>query len=83
MQGGSPLTLECSTGSTARWMLILVTCPNFRKAYLTHTMSKLYNLSGVGKISPRDFQPYQDLPLNPSELGVMAVGKWPKLTFLT
>ncbi|WMV59822.1 hypothetical protein MTR67_053207 [Solanum verrucosum] len=26
MQGGSPLTLECSTRSTARWMLILVTC---------------------------------------------------------
>ncbi|WMV34050.1 hypothetical protein MTR67_027435 [Solanum verrucosum] len=26
MQGGSPLTLECSTGSTACWMLVLVTC---------------------------------------------------------
>ncbi|WMV59404.1 hypothetical protein MTR67_052789 [Solanum verrucosum] len=26
MQGGSPLTLECSTRSTACWMLILVTC---------------------------------------------------------
>ncbi|WMV24418.1 hypothetical protein MTR67_017803 [Solanum verrucosum] len=26
MQGDSPLTLECSTRSTACWMLILVTC---------------------------------------------------------
>ncbi|WMV45667.1 hypothetical protein MTR67_039052 [Solanum verrucosum] len=26
MQGGSPLTLSCSTGSTRCWMLILVTC---------------------------------------------------------
>ncbi|WMV07152.1 hypothetical protein MTR67_000537 [Solanum verrucosum] len=24
MQGGSPLTLECSTGSTGHWMPILV-----------------------------------------------------------
>ncbi|WMV09719.1 hypothetical protein MTR67_003104 [Solanum verrucosum] len=26
MQRGSPLTLECSTGSTTCWMLILGTC---------------------------------------------------------
>ncbi|WMV26514.1 hypothetical protein MTR67_019899 [Solanum verrucosum] len=26
MQGGSPLTLECSTGSTVYWMMILRTC---------------------------------------------------------
>ncbi|WMV16936.1 hypothetical protein MTR67_010321 [Solanum verrucosum] len=46
-------------------------------------MSKLCNLGGVGNISPRAFQPYQDLLLNPSEIGVLAVRKWPKLTFLT
>ncbi|WMV59915.1 hypothetical protein MTR67_053300 [Solanum verrucosum] len=36
-------------------------------------MSKSCNLGGVGKISPRSFQPYQYLLLNPPDLGVMAV----------
>ncbi|WMV18171.1 hypothetical protein MTR67_011556 [Solanum verrucosum] len=36
-------------------------------------MSKSCNLGGVGKISPRAFQPYQDMLLTPPELGVMAV----------
>ncbi|WMV59402.1 hypothetical protein MTR67_052787 [Solanum verrucosum] len=46
-------------------------------------MSKSYNLGGVGNISPRDFKPCQDLLLTPPVLGIMAVQKWPKLTFLT
>ncbi|WMV15984.1 hypothetical protein MTR67_009369 [Solanum verrucosum] len=36
-------------------------------------MSKSCNLGGIGKISPRDLQPYQDLLLTPPELGVMIV----------
>ncbi|WMV57808.1 hypothetical protein MTR67_051193 [Solanum verrucosum] len=36
-------------------------------------MSRSCNLGGAGKISPRNFQPYQELLLNPPELGVMAV----------
>ncbi|WMV36620.1 hypothetical protein MTR67_030005 [Solanum verrucosum] len=36
-------------------------------------MSKLCNLGGVGKISPRDFKPYQDLLLTHPKLGFMAV----------
>ncbi|WMV18266.1 hypothetical protein MTR67_011651 [Solanum verrucosum] len=36
-------------------------------------MLKSCILSGVGKISPRDFQPYQYLLLIPLELGVMPV----------
>ncbi|WMV43411.1 hypothetical protein MTR67_036796 [Solanum verrucosum] len=36
-------------------------------------MSKSRKLGGVGKISPRDFQLYQQLLLNHLELGVMAV----------
>ncbi|WMV40940.1 hypothetical protein MTR67_034325 [Solanum verrucosum] len=36
-------------------------------------MSKSCKLGGVGKISPRDFQPYPELLLTHPELGVMAV----------
>ncbi|WMV27373.1 hypothetical protein MTR67_020758 [Solanum verrucosum] len=36
-------------------------------------MSKLCNLGGVGKISPRAFQTFQELLLTSPELGVMAV----------
>ncbi|WMV51165.1 hypothetical protein MTR67_044550 [Solanum verrucosum] len=36
-------------------------------------ITKLRKLSGVGKIIPRDFQPYLELHLNHRELGVMIV----------
>ncbi|WMV40441.1 hypothetical protein MTR67_033826 [Solanum verrucosum] len=43
-------------------------------------MSKSRKLGVVGKISPRAFQPYQDLILTHPDIGVMAVRKRPKLT---
>ncbi|WMV08122.1 hypothetical protein MTR67_001507 [Solanum verrucosum] len=36
-------------------------------------MSKSHKHGGVGKISPRYFQPYQEILLNHPELGFMTV----------
>lgn len=47
---------------------------DFQWAYLPRTLSKMYTLGSVGNISRRVFQPpYKELPLNHTELGVMAV----------
>ncbi|WMV44790.1 hypothetical protein MTR67_038175, partial [Solanum verrucosum] len=53
--------------------LSLIQQPNFQREYLTHTNSESRKLGGVGKIIPRYFLPYLEVPLTHPEPKVMAV----------
>ncbi|WMV49789.1 hypothetical protein MTR67_043174, partial [Solanum verrucosum] len=47
--------------------------PNFQRAYLTHTNSKLRKLGSVRKIIPRAFLPYLEVHVTHPALGVMVI----------